>query len=73
MIHVYKPRSDWYKRSDLTEGKQYDCHWNEEPVYSSDGIYYKLVNDLGKEIEVHESQFMSLDKWREKKLNEIGL
>lgn len=73
MIHVYKPRSSWGKRFDLTEGKQYDCQWNEEPVYSSDGIYYKLVNDLGKEIEVHNSQFIRLDKWREKKLNEIGI
>jgi hypothetical protein len=42
-------------------------------VYSSDGVYYKLINDLGKEIEVHESHFISLDKWRNKKLKELGL
>lgn len=45
----------------------------EKSVYSSDGIYYRLVNDLGKEIEVHESHLIPLDKWREKKLNEIGI
>lgn len=73
MIFVYKPRSDWHKRFDLTEGKHYDCKWNGIPVYSSDGIYYKLVSDLGREIEVHESHFTPLDKWREKKLNEIGI
>jgi hypothetical protein len=42
-------------------------------VYSSDGTYYKLLNDLGKEIEVHESHFIPLDKVREQKLNEIGI
>lgn len=73
MIFVYKPRSEWHKRFDLTEGKHYDCKWNGEMVHSSDGIYYKLVNDLGRQIEVHESQFTPLDKWREKKLNEIGI
>ena len=73
MIYIYKPRSDWHKRFDLTEGKQYHCEWNGEMVYSSDGIYYKLVNDLGCEIEVHENHFIPLDKWRENKLNEIGV
>lgn len=73
MKHIYKPRSDWHRRFDLTSEKQYDCQWNGEMVYSSDGIYFKLVNDLGKEIEVHESHFMPLEKLREKKLNEIGI
>ena len=73
MIYIYKPRSAWHKRFDLTEGKQYDCEWNGEIVYSSDGTYYKLLNDLGKEIEVHETHFIDLDKWREKKLKEIGI
>jgi hypothetical protein len=40
-------------------------------VYSSDGTYYKLLNDLGKEIEVHETHFIPLDKWREKKLKDF--
>ena len=73
MIYIYKHRSDWHRRFDLTEGKNYDCEWNGEMVYSSDGTYYKLLNDLGKEIEVHESHFIPLDKVREQKLNEIGI
>jgi hypothetical protein len=40
-------------------------------VYSSDGTYYKLVNDLGKKIEVHESHFIPLDKVREQQINKI--
>jgi hypothetical protein len=73
MIYIYKPRSDWHKRFDLTEGKQYDCEWNGEMVYSSTGVYFRLISDLGHEIEVHESQFIPLDKWRENKINEIGI
>ena len=73
MIYIYKPNSEWHKRSDLTENKQYDCVWNGLMVYSSDGIYYKLINDLGKEIEVHESHLIPLDKWRDKKLGELGI
>ena len=73
MIYIYKPRSEWHKRFDLTEGKQYHCEQNGEMVYSSDVTYYKLVNDLGREIEVHESQFVPLEKVREQKLNKIGI
>ena len=39
MIYIYKPRSDWHKRSDLTEGKTYECEWNGEihlPVFTLD-------------------------------------
>ena len=73
MIYIYKPRSDWHRRFDLTPGEHYHCEWNGEMVYSSDGIYYKLVSDLGREIEVHETHFIPLDKVREQKLNEIGI
>lgn len=73
MIYVYQPRSEWHKRFDLTVEEKYDCEWNGESVYSSDGIYFKLVNDLGKEIEVHSSHFIKLDKFREKKLKELGI
>ena len=73
MIYIYKPRTKWHRRFDLTEDNQYNCEWNGLMVYSSDGVYYKLINDLGKEIEVHESHFISLDKWRNKKLKELGL
>jgi hypothetical protein len=81
MIYIYKPRSDWRKRSDLTPGEQYDCECHNKLIgelvprlfYSSDGIYYRLVSDLGKVIEVHESHFIRLDDWREDKLKELGL
>jgi hypothetical protein len=73
MIYIYKPRSDWHKRSDLTEGKTYECEWNGEMVYSSTGVYFRLIGDFGHEIEVHESQFIQLDKVREQKLNDIGI
>lgn len=42
-------------------------------VYSSTGVYLRLIGDFGHEIEVHESQFIQLDKVREQKLNEIGI
>lgn len=73
MIYIYKPRSDWHKRFDLTEGKQYYCEWNGEIAFTSNGIYYKLISDLGREIEVHESHFIPLEEVREQKLNEIGI
>ena len=73
MIYIYKPRSAWHKRFDLTEGKQYDCEWNGEMVYSYTGVYLRLIGDFGHEIEVHESQFIQLDKVRQQKLNDIGI
>lgn len=73
MIYIYKPRSEWHKRFDLTIGKKYDCEWNGEMVYTSDGIYLSLINDLGKEIEVHETHFIPLNKFREEKLKELGI
>ena len=73
MIYVYKPRSDWHKRFDLTEGKHYDCEWNGEMVYSSTGVYFRLISDLGREIEVHESQFTPLEKVRQQKINDLGV
>jgi hypothetical protein len=42
-------------------------------VYSSTGVYFRLIGDFGQEIEVHESQFVQLDKVRQQKLNEIGI
>ncbi len=73
MMYVYKPKSDWHKRFDLTPGKIYDCEWNGEMVYSSDGLYFKLINDLGHQIEFHESQFIGLEKFRENKLSNLGI
>lgn len=73
MIYIYKPRSDWHKRFDLTEGRHYDCEWNGEMVYSSTGVYFRLISDLGREIEVHESHFIPLEKVRQQKINDLGV
>jgi hypothetical protein len=73
MMHVYKPISEWHRRYDLTPEKIYDCEWNGEMVYSSDGAYYKLINDIGHNIEVHSSHFIRLDDFRENKLNDLGV
>jgi hypothetical protein len=73
MIYIYKPRSDWHRRFDLTPEEHYDCEWNGEMVYSSDGAYYRLVSDLGKTIEVHETHFIRLDDFRQNKLNDLGI
>ena len=47
MKYVYKPRSEWHKRFDMTENKVYEGDWNGLMVYSSDGVYIELINDLG--------------------------
>ena len=73
MKYVYKPRSDWHKRFDMTENKVYEGDWNGSMVYSSDGVYIELINDLGSKIEVHESHLISLDKIRKEKLKELGI
>ncbi len=65
---VYHPISDWHRRWDLTPGKIYVGRWNEKMIYSSNGTYYKLTNDSGKVIEVHENHLVSLEKVREEKL-----
>lgn len=71
MLFVYRPYSEWHQRFDLTPGKIYTAKWNGEMVYSSDGTYYSLVNDLGTRIELHETHLVQLEKWRENKLNNI--
>lgn len=71
MICIYRPRRT--EIDFLTPEKLYNCEWNRELVYSSDGIYYKLINDLGIEVEVHESNLVRLDDLREEKLKKIGI
>jgi hypothetical protein len=59
-------KDSYYK--DITYGKIYDAIWQEEIVYSSDGIYYEITNDLGLKKQYHSSKFIKLEEWREKKL-----
>jgi hypothetical protein len=70
---LYKPSSDWHKRDDMTIGKIYRGDYPNRPVYSSDGIYYLVTNDWGKQIEVHQNHLIQLDKLREGKLKELGI
>ncbi len=63
---------DEYYLGTLTKGKVYDAYYDEkEPVYSSTGLYYKLTYDIGIQKEYYYGHFVTLDKWREKQLNEI--
>lgn len=71
-LRVYKPRPG-HKRDNLIEDKVYQCHWNESVVFSSDGIYYKLEDERGKWVEIHESHLIPLKKVREEKLTSIGI
>jgi hypothetical protein len=57
----------------MTENKVYEGDWNGLVVYSSDGVYIELINDLGSKIGVHESNLISLDKIRKEKLKELGI
>jgi len=68
---LYKPSSDWHRRSDMTSGKIYEGHYVDGPVYSSDGIYYSVVNDNGLRVEIHENHLTELNKIRENKLNQL--
>lgn len=55
----------------LTYGKIYNATWTPQAVYSSDGVYWEITNDLGQTKEYHESKFITLKQWREKQINLI--
>jgi hypothetical protein len=70
---VFISNDDYYTGT-LTIGKVYTGEYNEnEPVYSSTGFYYKLTNDIGITQEYYYGLFMKLEKWRELKLNRLGI
>lgn len=63
---------DDYYTGTLTFGKIYDTHYDEtEPVYSSTGLYWTIINDVGIKAEYHKKYFMTLQKWRQAQLNKI--
>ena len=70
---VYKPSSYWHLRDNMTPGKVYEGDYSPGIVYSSDGIYYTVLNDKGVGIEIHDSQMIELSKIREDKINELGI
>jgi len=70
---LYTPSSDWHRREDMTPGKIYEGDYVDGPVYSSDGIYYLVVNDNGVEVQIHQNHLIDLDKLRQDKLKELGI
>jgi hypothetical protein len=55
----------------LTYGKIYNATWTPQAVYSSDGVYWEITNDLGQTKEYHESKFITLKQWREKQIKSL--
>lgn len=57
----------------LTHMKVYDVEYHNpnEPIYSSIGIYYDVINDNGDKKVLYESNFMHLEKWRELQIKNI--
>lgn len=70
---LYKPSSDWHRREDMTPDKIYEGDYVDGPVYSSDGIYYSVVNDNGSEVHIHQNHLIELDKFRESQIKKIFL
>jgi hypothetical protein len=73
---VYKPKSNWHRSIGMTGDKIYEGDYVDGPVYSSDGIFYSVVNDNGIRVEIHEiheSNVIELDKVRQDKLNKLGI
>ena len=74
MKMVFIPDED-YKEGfyNLTNLKVYDVEYHNpnEPIYSSIGIYYDVINDNGDKKVLYESNFMHLEKWRELQINKI--
>ena len=68
---VFK-NTDHYHKNVLTVDKVYDATYDEtEPVYSSTGLYYIITDDVGQKREIHESHFITLDKWRQIQLDKV--
>ena len=58
----------------LTKFKTYDAKYDEmEPVYSSTGLYYRVINDKGTEGSYYTEKFIDVDEWRQDRLRKIGL
>jgi len=53
----------------LTYGKVYDHIDYDEGVTS----FISIIDDSGIEFDHRKDRFISLDKWREKQLNELGI
>jgi len=56
----------------LTPGKIYDTIETFTPDYSQNGVL-SIINDEGYKLWYPDYLFITIDKWRELKLNEIGI
>lgn len=60
------------KWKSLKKGKIYTASYDEmDPGSGSSGLYYRIINDKGFEQSYHSVDFISLENWRHKNLNEI--
>lgn len=67
---VYQGEESKWKS--LKRGKVYTAFYDEmDPGSSQSGLYYRIINDRGFEQSYHSSDFISLENWRHKNLNEI--
>lgn len=71
MIELVCITKDEYYLGTLTTGKIYKGSIEDKVVYSSDGVYYKITNDVGILGDYHQSLFISLSDYREMKIKLI--
>lgn len=59
----------------LTIDKIYTIKWTNESIFNEESIdyYYGLIDDLNQTSLIHVSHFTTLEEWRNKKINELGI
>ena len=59
----------------LTIDKIYTIKWTNESIFNGESIdyYYGLIDDLNETSLIHVSYFTTLEEWRNKKINELGI
>lgn len=55
----------------LSNDKIYKFIWEPQMIYSSDGVYYETIDDVGGRVWVYYTHIKRLDKVREEKIDEI--
>lgn len=58
-------------RKNLSRKKLYKFIWEPQMVYSSDGVYYETIDDVGEKAWVYYTQIEKLDRKRDRKIKEI--
>ena len=59
----------------LTIDKIYTIKWTNESIFNEESIdyYYGLIDDLNQTSLINVSHFTTLEEWRNKKINELGI